>query len=113
MIRWLAIAFGAVTALVLVATLTPVGRAVLGLRPAAPATSVTVIEDKPAEIPGESPASPAHPPAARPPQSGLGVVGKVTNLLLNLPHMLDRTRVEPAPLETQPDVQPEPKGPGE
>jgi len=113
MIRWLAIAFGAVTAIVLLASLTPMGRAVLGLRSTAPATSVTVIEDKPAEIPGESPVSSAQPPATRPPQGGLGVVGRVTNILLNLPHMLDRTRVEPAPLETKPDDHPETRGPGE
>ncbi|HYM92306.1 MAG TPA: hypothetical protein VEW91_11810 [bacterium] len=113
MVRVLAIAFGAVTALALLASLTPVGQVMLGLRPAAQATSVTVIEDKPAEIPGASPASPTQPPGARSPQGGPGVVGNVANILLNLPQILDQTRVGPAPLETKPDVHQESKGAGE
>jgi hypothetical protein len=73
MVRTLALGFGAVTALAVAGSLTPTGQAMLGLRhPAEKATTVTVIQDKPAAIPAPAQSvvatptpAPSPAPAAR------------------------------------------------
>ncbi len=126
MVRTLALGFGALTALAVAGSMTPTGQAMLGLRhPVEKATTVTVIQDKPAAIPSPAPSAapapstvraqpssgapqsrPAPPVAQRPPaaqpvpqqggQGGLGGLAGVANILLNLPQVLDQTHVGPA-----------------
>ncbi len=66
MVRTLALGFGAVTALAVAGSMTPTGQAMLGLRhPVEKATTVTVIQDKPAAIPSPAPSSAPAPSTVR------------------------------------------------
>jgi hypothetical protein len=74
MVRTLAFGFGLATALAVAGSMTPTGQAMLGLRhPAEKATTVTVIQDKPAAVPAPAVtavpalnAAPAQPSSSAP-----------------------------------------------
>src|SRR5579864_5709041 len=124
MMKFLTTALGGLTVLAVTGFATPPGQAMLGLHPAQTATPVSVIADPgpikvaaPAAAPvSAAPAAPAvtapHPavaaPAARPvaPASAvpaqaapaanpMGGAGAIANILLNLPQVLNQTRVGP------------------
>jgi len=127
MMRFLTAGLGVLTILTVTSAMTPSGQAMLGIRPSPNQAPVTVISDpgpalvapaapapRPAPVapaavhpPAPAPATTARPvahpapaaPAARPstPASGLGQITNVANILLNLPQVLSRTQVQPAP----------------
>ena len=120
MIRNLALVFGAMTFLTALASITPTGQAMLGLKPAMKSAPVTVIDDVPVEaVPpqhaaGQQPrpaASIAPPrpspfvrraavrpsPSGQPAQRGLAQLSNVARILLNLPQVLDRAHIGAPP----------------
>ncbi|HKV44203.1 MAG TPA: hypothetical protein VJT32_05940 [bacterium] len=112
MTKTIAAIFGIFTVLATLGTMTPTGQAMLGLRPQQQAEPVTTIKDTPASPPAPvqqvrrvvpsshpNPASreEAPPAPARPTQAqGGGGLSTITNILLNLPQVLDQTHIGPA-----------------
>ncbi|HLW59182.1 MAG TPA: hypothetical protein VKV57_04565 [bacterium] len=109
MTKTVAAIFGLFTVLATLGTMTPKGQGMLGLRPPQQAEPVTTIKDTAAAppapiqqvrevVPSGHPAPASREAApARPAQPQSGGLSTITNILLNLPQVLDQTRVGPAP----------------